>query len=131
MDVLQLQDVLPKFSKKLILMFSIADLQEQLIMELNELFKANAGETTVTFEVMELERVKTIVQVPVVSEMNDSDEMSDVDESLDEVEITIPEEKEEIKVITKLSMPSRKLKIGVSNAVLSELERLQINFKLN
>ena len=131
MDVLQLQDVLPKFSKKLILMFSITDLQEQLIMELNELFKANAGETTVTFEVMELERVKTIVQVPVVSEMNDSDEVGDTEESLDEVEITMPEEKEEIKVVTKLSMPSRKLKVGISNAVLSELERLQINFKLN
>ncbi|MEW5676851.1 DNA polymerase III subunit alpha [Flavobacterium enshiense] len=131
MDVLQLQDVLPKFGKKLILMFSINELRDQLIMELNELFKANAGEASVTFEVMELERVKTIVEVPVVSEMNDSDEVGDGEESMDEVELTVPEEKEEIRIVTKLSMPSRKLKVGISNAVLTELERLQVNFKLN
>ncbi|UOK43474.1 MULTISPECIES: DNA polymerase III subunit alpha [Flavobacterium] len=130
-DVLQLQDVLQKFAKKLILQFSVVDLREQLIMELNEIFKENPGEATVTFEVMELERVKKIVEVPIVSDMNDVDEISDSEDSLDEVEMTVSEEKEEIKVVTKLTMPSRKLKIGISNAMLSELERLQINFKLN
>ncbi|ESU24516.1 DNA polymerase III subunit alpha [Flavobacterium enshiense DK69] len=130
-DVLQLQDVLQKFAKKLILQFSVVDLREQLIMELNEIFKESPGEATVTFEVMELERVKKIVEVPIVSDMNDVDEISDSEDSLDEVEIDVPEEKEEIKVVTKLTMPSRKLKVGISNAMLSELERLQINFKLN
>ena len=38
---------------------------------------------------------------------------------------------EEIKVITKLEMPSRKLKISISNELLSELEKMQVNFKLN
>ena len=41
------------------------------------------------------------------------------------------EEVEEIKVITKLTMPSRKLKIKISNELLVELEKMQINFKLN
>jgi len=128
LQVIMLQDVLATFAKKLILQFSIFDLREQLIMELNELFKANQGETTVTFEVMELEKVRKAIEIPVVAEVED---VSDTDEITDEVEIEIPEEKEEIKVVTKLSMPSRKLKIGVSNAMLAELERLQVNFRLN
>jgi DNA polymerase-3 subunit alpha len=41
------------------------------------------------------------------------------------------EEVEEIKVVTKLSMPSRKLKIKISSELLVELEKMQINFKLN
>ncbi len=41
------------------------------------------------------------------------------------------EEIEEIKVVTKLSMPSRKLKIKISHELLVELEKMQINFKLN
>ena len=40
-------------------------------------------------------------------------------------------EVEEIKVVTKLTMPSRRLKIKISNELLFELEKLQINFKLN
>jgi DNA polymerase III subunit alpha len=128
LQVIMLQDVLGTFAKKLVLQFSISDLREQLIMELNELFKANQGETTVTFEVMELEKIRKVIEVPVLNEVEDT---SDADENLEEMEVVIPEEKEEIKVVTKLSMPSRKLKIGVSNAMLSELERLQVNFKLN
>ena len=40
-------------------------------------------------------------------------------------------EVEETKVITRISMPSRKLKIKISNELLTELEKMQINFKLN
>jgi DNA polymerase-3 subunit alpha len=38
---------------------------------------------------------------------------------------------EDVQVITKLSMPSRKLKVRISNDLLQELEKLQVNFKLN
>jgi DNA polymerase-3 subunit alpha len=40
---------------------------------------------------------------------------------------------EEIKVVTKLTMASRKLKkkIKISNELLMELEKMQVNFKLN
>ena len=41
------------------------------------------------------------------------------------------EEVEEIKVVTKLTMPSRKIKVKISNELLVELEKMQINFKLN
>jgi DNA polymerase-3 subunit alpha len=40
-------------------------------------------------------------------------------------------EVEEIKVVTKLTMASRKLKIKISNELLMELEKMQVNFKLN
>jgi DNA polymerase-3 subunit alpha len=45
--------------------------------------------------------------------------------------VNLSEEKDEIKIITKLSMPSRKLKIGISNELLQELEKMQIKFRLN
>jgi DNA polymerase-3 subunit alpha len=40
-------------------------------------------------------------------------------------------EVEEIKVVTKLTMPSRRLKIRISTELLQELEKMQVNFKLN
>ena len=55
-------------------------------------------------------------------------ELSDEDETATVVETTI---QEEIVVVTKLIMPSRKLKIQISNELLAELEKMQINFKLN
>ena len=48
-----------------------------------------------------------------------------------EMNIEVPVEKEEIIVKTKLSMPSRKLKVKISSELLQELERMQVNFKLN
>jgi DNA polymerase-3 subunit alpha len=87
--------------------------------------------------VMELEKIKK----EVVSEIqafepsgNENEEELLLSEGTDEeetatvVETTI---EEEIIVVTKLSMPSRKLKIQISNELLQELEALQINFKLN
>jgi DNA polymerase-3 subunit alpha len=38
---------------------------------------------------------------------------------------------EDIQVVTKLTMPSRKLKVNISNELLQELEKLQVSFKLN
>ena len=40
-------------------------------------------------------------------------------------------EKEEILVKTKLSMPSRKLKVKISSELLQELDKMQVSFKLN
>ena len=49
----------------------------------------------------------------------------------EEVVATVPEEKEENRIVTLLSMPSRKVKIKISKELLEELERMQLNFKLN
>ena len=59
------------------------------------------------------------------------DEVIFDEENPQEPEIELVTEIEEIKVITKLEMPSRKLKIKISNELLTELEKMQLNFKLN
>jgi DNA polymerase-3 subunit alpha len=136
MLVQYLQDVLPSFAKKLIVLLNINDLQADFIHQLNYLFSENKGDGTVTFEIMELDKIKKIVETaPVFVETEEEifvDENEDSETTdLKEPEINTVTEIEEIKVITKLSMPSRKLKIKISNELLQELEKMQINFKLN
>ena len=131
-EVKMLQDVLTTFAKKLILQFSIADLSESLIQSLYDLFTKEKGENTVTIEVMELEKIKKQIVETVEDETIDVSDDTDSEEALESVAIapTI-KEVEEIKVVTKLSMPSRKMKVKISNELLQELESMQINFKLN
>ncbi|MDD5149502.1 MAG: DNA polymerase III subunit alpha [Flavobacterium sp.] len=128
-----LQDVLPSFAKKLIIHLNIKDLQTDLIHKLSSVLLANKGENQVSFEVMELETIKKQIEVtPTEVEVDEivMDENGDVFEN--EISETIlTTEVEETKIITRLLMPSRKLKIKISNELLVELEKLQINFKLN
>ena len=97
-----------------------------------DLFTKEKGENTVTIEVMELEKIKKQIIETVEDETIDVSDDTDSEEALESVAIapTI-KEVEEIKVVTKLSMPSRKMKVKISNELLQELESLQINFKLN
>lgn len=124
-----LQDVLATFAKKLILQLNVTDLSEHLINTLQDLFSRAKGDHQVTMEVMELQKVKRMVASEVVVE-SEEDEASDTEEESNENAI-LETEIEEIQVVTKLVMPSRKLKIKISNELLQELERMQINFKLN
>ena len=76
-----------------------------------------------------------MASAPVAIESEDVDFVEENEDSESGV-LEIPEtsavtEIEEVKVVTKLSMPSRKLKIKISNELLFELEKMQINFKLN
>ena len=140
-DAKQLQDVLSIFAKKLILLLNITDLETDFIHKLSHLFQENKGDNTVSFEIMELEKTKRLIEVAPIESENDEDVF--VDESEDsEIEMdempdanTIVkakvEEIEEIKVVTKLTMPSRRLKVKISNELLVELEKMQVNFKLN
>ena len=127
-----LQDVLTTFAKKLIIQFNVAELQEQLISNLSELFNGNKGDNQVTFEVMELEKVKKQVEIAATAPVKET--AGDVDDD-EFAEVTIAEnivtEVEEVQVLTKLVMPSRKLKIKISTELLHELDKLQVNFKLN
>lgn len=123
-----LQDVLPQFAKKLTIQMDIMALQQNLIAELSAIFKTFQGDNSVTFEVMELEKVKKEVEIkPVVTTPDD-----DLDiENLEDIEIEIDTPTEEIRMVTKLTMPSRKLKVQISNELLSELEKKEIDFRLN
>jgi DNA polymerase-3 subunit alpha len=143
-----LQDVLDDFAKKISILLDIKDLNTEFISRLNAVFQANKGDNQVTFDVLELETIKK--QVEVVPEVESLEEKTEVvlfeDEIPEEAAIfteEISEEEEEpiivesivevveTKVITSLSMPSRKLKIKISNELLVELEKMQINFRLN
>ena len=128
-DVKQLQDVLPQFAKKLSIQMDIHELQTALIQQLNHLFTANKGEHTVSFEVVEFEKVlKPIEPLPKV--LIDDEIIIDTDNP-EEMEVEIPVVEAQVQIATRISLPSRKLKIRISNELLSELEKMNIKFSLN
>ena len=133
MVIQYLQDVLSSFAKKIIINLNIKDLEPLLIEQLYELFRNNKGENSVAFEVMELE-VVTKIMTAVETELVVNNDLDESIEELDDDEIHLvqePTEVEENKIVTRLSMPSRKLRINISNDLLQELEKMQLNFKLN
>ena len=98
---------------------------------MNNLFQSNSGQNTVTFEVMELENVKRQIEaVPIEVEEIILDENGDIQESENPEAVTVTEV-EETRVVNKITLNSRKLKIKISNELLLELEKMQLNFKLN
>jgi DNA polymerase III subunit alpha len=134
LQVQSLQDVLATFAKKLIIHVDVKDLREDLIAKLNAVFQSNKGDNTVTFEVLELEKIKK--QVVVNTEIVDEVEEIILDENGDLVETQnasaiIDADLEETIVVNRITMNSRKLKIKISNELLVELEKMQLNFKLN
>jgi DNA polymerase-3 subunit alpha len=129
MDVKQLQDVLPQFAKKLSIQMDIHELQTEFIHQLNQLFTTNKGDHTVTFEVMEFEKVlKPIEPLPKV--VVDEELIADSDNT-EEVVMDIPVVEEQVQIATRVSLPSRKLKIRISNELLTELEKMNVKFSLN
>jgi DNA polymerase-3 subunit alpha len=137
MLVQYLQDVLDDFAKKLVVLLNITDLDPDFIHKLGHLFFANKGDNLVTFEIMELEKVKKMVEAESISAEKETDDFTDENDNIEVIEAAENEttaaiiEVEEIKVVTKLTMASRKLKVKISNELLFELEKMQINFKLN
>jgi DNA polymerase-3 subunit alpha len=123
-----LQDVLTQFAKKLTIQMNIMELKQNVIEELGTVFKNYKGDNTVTFEVMELEKVTREIEIkPVILSVEE-----DLDgENLEEIELELQPPAEEIKLVTKLTMPSRKLKVQICNELLSELEKLNLGFRLN
>ena len=133
LDFKLLQDVFDNFAKKLIIHLNIKDLQSDLIHRLSTLFQDNKGDNSVTFEVMEIEKIKIQVETPpAIIEVEEVvfEEDSETSE-LATPEMNVINEVEETRIITRLAMPSRKLKIKISNELLVELEKMQLNFKLN
>ncbi|WP_395076831.1 DNA polymerase III subunit alpha [Flavobacterium sp.] len=149
MQVQSLQDVLGSFAKKLIIHLDIKELREDMVTKLNAVFSSNKGDSaTVTFEIMEIEKSTkqvTTISEPIKVETKESDVLFDDGTSTEEVVFTeeISEEDEvpiavesisqveETTVLNRISMPSRKLKLKISNELLFELEKMQVNFKLN
>jgi len=106
-------------------------LQEQLVSSLHQLFNVNRGDNPITFEVMELNKITKQVAVQSTAplkEVSDDENDENYDEEVNEPVMT---DVEDIQVVTKLVMPSRKMKVKISTDLLHELDRLQVNFKLN
>jgi DNA polymerase-3 subunit alpha len=128
-DAKQLQDVLPHFAKKLSIQMDINELHKNTIERLNAVFQSNNGDNTVTFEIVEFDKTKIIPElVPKIIAVDDENFEP---ENPDEIEIEIPVVEEEIKIMTKVSLPSRKLKIKISKELLIELEKMKVRFSLN
>ena len=112
----------------------INELQKNSIEQLNAVFQSNKGENTVTFEIVEFDAVKIIPEVvinaPIVDEEN-LDVENGIVENPEDIEIEIPVVEIENLVKTRVSLPSRKLKIKISNELLFELEKMNIKFSLN
>ena len=143
-DAKLLADVLPTFAKKIAIQLDIYDVHQNLIQKLNEVFQANQGDHQVSFEVVEIEKIIKKVDVAPVKIEQAVDETSLIEAEIDidnldvETEMeddpvveTAPTITEENRVVTRLQMPSRKLKVKISKELLEELEKLQVNFKLN
>jgi len=128
LDVKQLQDVLTQFAKKLSIQMDINDIHQNFIQQLNQLFITYKGDNTVTFEIIEQEKVQKLIEI-VPKIIAEDEAIFDV-ENPEEITVDIPIE-EENQVVTRVSMPSRKLKIKISNELLVELEKMNIKFSLN
>ena len=130
-DAKLLADVLPTFAKKLVIQMNIQELHQTMIEQLAALFQAHKGEHPISFEVMELERVKkkaeAVIKSVEVPATEGDETLEDSEAFVDE----LPADTEELRVVTHLAMPSRKVKIKISRDLLSELEKMQLNFKLN
>ncbi len=123
-----LQDVLSSNAKKLSILLSIFDFDETKVMEMNEIFNQHPGNTQVNFEVLEIEKIKKIVETTLPTE----DAIAELEDENEEVQNKIiAEEVEEYKIVTKVSMDSRKLKVDINPLFLSQLEQLNIKFKLS
>jgi DNA polymerase-3 subunit alpha len=144
LDAKLLADVLPTFAKKLAVQINIKDIKQDLIQQLSAVFQQNEGDKQVDFEVVETEIVKRTIEtvaapMPIPSAELTDDE-SEAEDEIIEVEADNEEEVameitktevEEIRKITSLEMKSRKLKVKISKELLEQLEKLQVNFKLN
>ena len=139
-DAKLLADVLPTFAKKLSIQLNINDLHQNFIEQLNAVFIGNSGDNQVNFEVVETETIIKKVEVapekaPVSLENTDEIDIDNLDietEMEDDFGIeSTPAEAVEIRKITALQMNPRKLKLKISKELLTELEKMDINFRLN
>lgn len=138
-----LHDILSQFSKKLTVRIDINRLNQNLLTELVQVFNAHKGDgQSIMFEVCEIEiKKKQEVLMPVEIHSHagfDEDETdtellvdSESDETTDLVIQTATSNIEVEEIVTKLEMPSRKMKINVNAELLDHLKRMNLKYILN
>ena len=88
--------------------------------------QSESERTNIDLEISEIEKVKKQIALKNPEENLENEEELTITENNSEIEVV-----EENKVINQILMPSRKTKIKISNEFLSELEKMQVKFKLN
>lgn len=129
-----LEDVIPLYAKKLIIQMNIKELKENQIEQIRMLFDTHQGSKAVTFEILEIEKVQKQLEDRAITRLMESDtEIDDdnLDVEIDESVLMVPQEKDEFRVVTKLELPSKNSAIEITAELLEELEKLQVNFRLN
>ena len=124
---------------KALIDLDIKKLRPELIENLSTVFASHQGDHQVGFEILETEKamVQTIskkVEIEILEAEEDlnMEEESDSEEDLEvQSPIELTTEIEEIRVLTKLAMNSRKLKINICYELLQELEKIELKFRLN
>ena len=134
----QLQDVLTDFAKSLVIQFSLDELEKEVVETILSVFRKNKGNHPVTFEIYEIDQVQKEKEIVTTISLKPQQEDIDLDELEDytlpenlEIEEELISEPEQIKVLNHLAMDSRSVQVNICKELLEELEKNQINFKLN
>jgi DNA polymerase-3 subunit alpha len=139
-DAKLLADVLPTFAKKIAIQLNIYDLKQNMLQEMDAVFKANPGDNSIVFEVLEIEKIIRKAEVvpikePISLAPNSEIDIDAIDATLDvemeDIVPDVPEIVEENKVVTRLEMPSRRMRVKITKELLSDLEKLNVHFRLN
>lgn len=130
-DVKLLQDVLETQAKKVTLNVDINELDSALIERLMQLVKDYPGPHSISFEVIEYEIMKRIAQRIVEVLETEEDTLNEEAEAADNTPTVVEEEVEERRAVNRLSMNSQRAKVNICNELLMDLEKLDLQFKLN
>lgn len=134
MEMKLLHEVMTSYAKKLIICMNLNELRDDKIQNLKTVFEQHGGDKSVSFEVIELEKIieeKTFVPTPIrIIESDDVDAIGDSDIEFVATDF-VEDKKDEYRVVNRLEMNSKNSRVDISSDLLEELERLQVNFKLN
>lgn len=133
LEIKLLEEVIPLYAKKIMIRMDIRELRAQQIEQIRLVFDSHQGSKSVVFEVVEIEKIQRELENRAVRNLlSDPDgEGEELAEDVDVEEMYVPEIKEEYQIVTRLEMSSRSLGVDITAELLEELERLQVNFKLN
>lgn len=143
MNINYLHDILNQFSKKLTLRIDINRLNKNLLSNLIALLATHKGEgQSIVFEMCEIEIIKkqeALIPMEILSPIGfDDDENdtnilieSDLEEATNMVIQNTSSQIEVEEIVTKLEMPSRKMKVNVNGDLLDALKQMNLKFVLN
>jgi DNA polymerase-3 subunit alpha len=136
MEVKLLHEVIPTYAKKIVVHMNVKELHPVQLTKMKEIFDRYRGDKPVSFEIAEIEKItEDEIFIPVIGKPQidvdyDGEVMEEMDIELENVP-AMETEKEEYRVINKLEMNSKNSRVNIVAEFLEELERLQVNFKLN